>query len=124
MDMGFLKRLFGGDKEPAKYVDKRGVYFYVRCDNCGTITRVRADKEYDLIREDNGYVWHKSIVDNRCFRPMATVVHMDGNYQPTNEEVSGGSFVSEEDYDTFLKPEVSAEPEDVGDATDQLAGDQ
>jgi hypothetical protein len=124
MDMGFLKKLFGSKKEPAKYVDKRGVYFYVRCDNCGTITRVRADKEYDLIRDDNGFVWHKSIVDNRCFRPMVTVVQLDGNYQPTSEEISGGSFVSEKDYDTFLKPEASAELDDVGDATDLEVDDQ
>jgi len=124
MDMGFLKKLFGGEKKPAKYVDKRGVYFYVRCDNCGTVTRVRADKEYDLIRDENGFTWHKSIVDNRCFRSMVTVVHLDGNYQPTSEEISGGSFVSEEDYNTFLQPEVSGEPEDVGDATDQEADDQ
>ena len=122
--MGFLKKLFGGEKEPAKYVDTRGVYFYVRCDNCGTITRVRADKEYDLIRDDNEFIWHKTIVDNRCFRPIATVVHLDGSYQPTSEEISGGSFVSEEDYNAFMKPEVSIETDDVGDATDQEAGEQ
>lgn len=122
--MGFLKKLFGGEKKPAKYVDKRGIYFYVRCDNCGTITRVRADKEYDLIRDGSDFVWHKTIVDNRCFRPMATVVHLDGSYQTTSEEISGGSFVSEEDYNIFLKPEVSEELEDVGDATDQEVGDE
>jgi len=122
--MGFLKKLFGGDKKPAKYVDKRGIYFYVRCDNCGTVTRVRADKEYDLIRDDNEFIWHKTIVDNRCFRPIATVVHLDGSYQLTSEEISGGSFVSEEDYNAFMKPEVSIETDDVGDATDQEAGEQ
>ncbi len=122
--MGFLKKLFGGEKAPAKYVDKRGIYFYVRCDNCGTITRVRADKEYDLTRDGNDFIWHKTIVDNRCFRPMATVIHLDGSYQPTSKEISGGSFVSEEDYDSFLEPEVGAVEEDVGDPTDQGAGDQ
>ena len=122
--MGFLKKLFGGEKAPAKYVDKRGIYFYVRCDNCGTITRVRADKEYDLTRDGNDFIWHKTIVDNRCFRPMATVIHLDGSYHPTSKEISGGSFVSEEDYDSFLEPEVGAVEEDVGDPTDQGAGDQ
>ena len=121
--MGFLRKLFGGEKEPAKYVDKQGVYFFVRCDNCGTITRLRADKEYDLGREGNGYVWHKTIVDNRCFRPMATVVQLDSNFQPTSEEISGGSFVTEEDYNAFLAPAANGEAADVGDATDQEAGE-
>ena len=121
--MGFLRKLFGGEKEPAKYVDKQGVYFFVRCDNCGTITRLRADKEYDLGREGNGYVWHKTIVDNRCFRPMATVVQLDSNFQLTSEEISGGSFVTEEDYNAFLAPATNGEAADVGDATDQEAGE-
>jgi len=113
--MGFFKKLFGGDKKSGEYVDTRGVYFFVRCENCSTITRVRADKEYDLIRDGNGFVWHKSIVDNRCFRPIPTVVQLDGNFQVISEEISGGSFVSEEEYNASLEPEV-------GDATDQEIG--
>ena len=122
--MGFLKKLFGGDKDPAKYVDKRGVYFYIRCGNCGTITRVRADKEYDLSRDGNGFVWHKTIVDNRCFRPIPTVVQLDGQYQVTSEEISGGAFVSEEDYNAFLEPEESAEADNGGEVTDLEADGQ
>ena len=117
--MGFLRKLFGGEKEPEKYVDKRGVYFYVRCDNCGTITRLRADKEYDLVRDGNEFIWYKTIVDNRCFRSMPTVVHLDGNYQVTSEEISGGSFVSEEDYNASLEPEKNTELEEGKDMTDQ-----
>ncbi len=122
--MGFLKKLFGGDKEPGQYVDKQGVYFYVRCDNCGTITRVRADKEYDLIRETNGFVWHKTIVDNRCFRPMPTVVQLDGKYQVTSEEISGGIFISEMEYNDSLKPKESRETDEGGEITEQDAEDE
>jgi len=109
--MGFFKKLFGGAKQPGEYVDSRGVYFYVRCDHCGLITRVRADKEYDLTRDGNSFTWHKTIVDSRCFRSMVTVVHLDGNYQVTSEEISGGVFVTEADYKKSLQP-------DVGGATD------
>ncbi len=119
--MGFFKKLFGGEKKEAQYVDKRGIYFYVRCDNCGTVTRVRADREYDLLRDGSGFSWHKTIVDNRCFRPMATVVQLDGNYQPISEEITGGSFVSEEAFKAFIEP--APEHDDVGDATDQEAGE-
>lgn len=102
--MGFLKKIFGGgEKKKTEYVDTSGVYFYVRCDNCQAVTRLRADKEYDLSREDSGYVWHKTIVDNRCFRPMTTVVILDSNYNVTNAEIAGGQFVTEEDYLASLK---------------------
>lgn len=119
--MGFLKKLFGGEKKSGAYVDTRGVYFYVRCDNCGTITRLRADKEYDLIREDGGFVWHKTVVDNRCFRPMPTVVTLDSAFQLVNAEISGGSYVSEEEYNTWLESKRKAA--DVGDATEQSPHD-
>lgn len=100
--MGFLKRLFGGGDEPKKhgeYVDKDGLYFYVQCDNCGSRVRVRADKQHDLNREDGGYVWHKTIVDSRCFRPMRTVVYLDSNYNVTNYELSGGRYLTKEAYE-------------------------
>ncbi len=115
--MGFFKKLFGGERKPKEYVDTRGIYFYVRCDNCGTIARVRADKEYDLIREGSGFVWHKTIVDNRCFRPMPTVVTLDSNYQVVNAEISGGSYVSEAAYNAWLKAESQAA--EVGDVTEE-----
>lgn len=113
--MGFLKKLFGG-KEPEEYVDKRGVYFYVRCDNCGTITRLRADKEYDLSREGDGFSWHKTIVDNRCFRQIPAVVMLDSSYQVISEEITGGAFVSEAEYEASLRQpseEASGEVEDI-----------
>ncbi|MDX1414777.1 MAG: hypothetical protein R3293_11350 [Candidatus Promineifilaceae bacterium] len=101
--MGFLKKLFGGEKKSKEYIDTRGVYFYIRCDNCSTITRVRADKEYDLIRQGNGFAWHKTVVDNRCFRSMPTVVSLDNDYQVINAEISGGIYVSEEAYNSWLE---------------------
>lgn len=100
--MGFLKRLFGGEKKEQGYVDKQGIYFYVRCNNCGTIVRLRADKQYDLQKEGGGYVWHKTIVDNRCFRPMQTVVYLDKNYEVTSEEIQGGEYVTEAEYNAWL----------------------
>ena len=95
--MGFFKRLFGSEKNEA-YVDKQGVYFYVRCNNCGTIVRLRADKQYDLENNDGGYVWHKTIVDSKCFRPMPAVVILNSSYELENADIQGGQFVTEADY--------------------------
>jgi hypothetical protein len=111
--MGFLKKIFGGgEKKPSEYVDTRGVYFYVRCDNCGTIVKLRADKEYDLERQGDGFVWHKTIVDNRCFRSIPTVVLLDDKYNVVSAEISGGEYVTEETYNQFLQAEARDMMED------------
>jgi hypothetical protein len=103
--MGFLKKLFGGS-EAARgaekpYVDTQGVYFYVQCDRCGAPVRLRADKQHDLLAEGDGYVWHKTIVDNRCFRPMPTVVYLNAAYEMTGHEISGGHYITQEEYEAL-----------------------
>jgi uncharacterized Zn finger protein len=108
IQMGFFKKIFGGgEKKPSEYVDKRGVYFYVRCDNCGTVVKLRADKEYDLERQDNGFVWHKTVVDNRCFHSMPTVVVLDANYEVVSTEISGGEYVTEQNFEAYLQEQAS-----------------
>lgn len=104
--MSFLKKLFGDSgrdsrPEPA-VIDKQGVYFYVQCERCGTPVRLRADKQYDLINEGDGFVWHKTIVDNRCFRPMPTVVHLNSAYEMTSHEITGGRYITQEEYEALL----------------------
>ena len=95
--MGFLKNLFGGGKDK-KYVDDKGIYFYAKCDNCGSIVRVRADKQNDLNNTGNGYEWHKTIVDSTCFRRMQTVVSFDSKFNIVDSELTGGEYVSQADY--------------------------
>jgi hypothetical protein len=97
--MGFLKKLFGGKTTSGEYVDKDGVYFYVRCHHCGTIVRLRAAKQYDLERTEHGFTWHKTIVDSKCFRPMQAVVHLNRSYEVVSAEIEGGTFVNQADYD-------------------------
>ncbi len=111
--MGFFKKLFGGgEKKPSEYVDTRGVYFYVRCDNCGTVIKLRADKEYDLERQSDGFVWHKTIVDNRCFRSIPTVVVMNSSYEVVSAEISGGEYVTEQDFEAYLQEQAIKAAED------------
>ncbi len=103
--MGLLKKLFGGnanDGTAKPFKDDQGVYFYVQCDRCGTAIRLRTDKQYDLINEGGGYIWHKTIVDNRCFRPMPTVVHLNAAYEMASHEISGGRYISRDEYEAFL----------------------
>ncbi|HMT21307.1 MAG TPA: hypothetical protein PKE20_08700 [Promineifilum sp.] len=105
--MGFFKKIFGGNEAKGQpsgsaNADPQGVYFYVQCDRCGAVVRLRADKQYDLINEAGGYVWHKTIVDNRCFRPMPTVVHLNTAYEMTSQEITGGRYITREAYEEAL----------------------
>ena len=107
--MGFLKRLFGGGQQKSKkYVDKQGIYFHVQCDNCQSVVRVRADKQHDLQREGNGFAWHKTIVDSRCFRRMQTVVRLNSSYEVVDSELIGGHYISEDDYQRILAEQKAA----------------
>lgn len=96
--MGFLRRLFGGDDKGGEG-DTQGIYFYVRCNKCGSKVRVRADKQYDLNRTDDGYIWHKTIMDSKCFRQIPTVVHFDGDYNVVSTEIDGGEYITREEYE-------------------------
>lgn len=105
--MGFFKKLFGGgDDSKKEYVDKQGVYFYVQCNNCGKTVRLRADKQYDLSNDGGGYTWHKTIVDNKCFRPMETVVTLDSGYNVVNAEINGGKYITEDEFKKIEKEEA------------------
>lgn len=106
--MSFLRKLFGSSS-PAR--DERGIYLYVICDRCGDRLRLRIDREYDLNREGDGYTWHKTLVDNRCFRPMPTVVHFDRHYQVTSTEIEGGHYVSQEAYEAAGRKAAAEEEE-------------
>lgn len=81
--------------------DPEGFFFYVQCDNCGKAVRLRINKQWDLNRSDLGYVWHKTIVDSRCFRPMPTVVHFDSRYNVARAEIQGGHVISMAEYETL-----------------------
>lgn len=113
--MGFLKKLFGGDRTGSEGgSDRDGFFLYVQCDNCGKGVRLRVDRKHDLNLADEGYVWHKTIVDSKCFRPIPTVVHFDGNYNMIHSEIEGGHYIGKEEYESL---EVSQTTE--GDSIDR-----
>ena len=50
--------------------DRDGIYFYIKCSQCGAPVRVRADKRHDLMRDYNtgNLIWNKEIMDGACFQ--------------------------------------------------------
>ncbi|MCI0396564.1 MAG: hypothetical protein L0332_27995 [Chloroflexi bacterium] len=98
--MGIFRRLFGGGgTTPANQGDNEGFFVYVQCNNCGDKVRLRIHKQHDLNLAEGGYVWHKTIVDNRCFRPIPTEAHFDSHYQMTQAEIEGGQYITQAEYE-------------------------
>ncbi|MDX1616168.1 MAG: hypothetical protein R3300_17785 [Candidatus Promineifilaceae bacterium] len=98
--MGFLKKLFSGGQERRSGGDSDdGFFVYVQCDNCDQVVRLRIHKQHDLQVGSDGYTWHKTIVDSRCFKPIRTVAHFDRNYNLVSADMEGGRFVSAAAYE-------------------------
>jgi hypothetical protein len=92
-----LRGLVGGEGRPS---DSDGIYFYVRCGRCGQKLKVRADRRFDLTRDldEGGYVLHKEMMDGTCFSLMYATVRFDENKRIISQEVEGGEFISEEEF--------------------------
>lgn len=103
-----LKRLFGRNQKEKPYVDKDGIYFYAQCGRCETKVKSRADRRYDLGREDGGLSWHKTLVCTKCFQRMPVVVMFDSNYNVKTQDIEGGLFISAE---KFAEPPPSDDDE-------------
>jgi 3-deoxy-D-manno-octulosonic acid (KDO) 8-phosphate synthase len=106
--MGFLKKLFGGSGRQQQYHDKDGIYFHTRCQNCGSVVRNRISRQHDLNQSGGSYVWHKTIVDSRCFQPMLAVVRFDASFNVVNADISGGQHISESEYQQALQDAARA----------------
>ena len=86
--------------------DEHGYYFYVRCNRCGEVIRVRADRrwdfqqEFDAGREDvAGYSLHKEVMGQRCFEMIRTTIKFDSQRRETEREIHGGEFATREEYE-------------------------
>ena len=81
----------------------------VRCHACGEHIRVRIDREHDLSAEfdgasdwPSGYVVHKEVVGQQCFRRIGLDLTFDAQKRLTDQRATGGALVSREDYEAAL----------------------
>ncbi|MDQ7842255.1 MAG: hypothetical protein QN141_04340 [Armatimonadota bacterium] len=94
-----LRERWSGAASPA---DAHAVVFYVRCDRCGEVVRVRADRRWDLVQEledgVTGYTLYKDVLGTRCNQLMRMVVRFDREYRITHQDVEGGRFATAAEY--------------------------
>lgn len=110
--MGFLRRLFGGGRQPA--ADNYGYHLYIRCNRCSSIVHVRIDLRNDLAADygdtaAEGYLLVKEVMDDRCFRLMRAELTFDAKRRETKREVEGGTFVTEVEWDAQRAGTTSGE---------------
>ncbi len=108
--MNFLKRLFGG----AGQSGDSGMYFYIRSRRSGEVVAVRLDlnqlsPEYENERVV-GYFTHKTVVGQRSFERLEASFSFDANKRLTEKTVSGGEFVTREEWAAQQKNGVSSQP--------------
>jgi hypothetical protein len=116
--MGFFKRIvdtiFGSSKGEVK--DAEGIYFYVKCSRCGAPVRVRANRRYDLQRDDDsaGYILRKEVMDGTCFQLMQATIRYDPGYRVVDREIEGGEFIEWEEYQELTAPQSKDEEDATG----------
>ena len=80
----------------------RALWVYARCNRCQEALASRVDLVNDLsIADDGGYVCRKVLMGNkRCFQQIKVRLYFDGNRTVIDREISGGQFISAEDYES------------------------
>jgi hypothetical protein len=108
--LDFLRKLLGGGGSSTG--DPHGLFFYVQCQRCGATVRLHVHKLHDLNREDDRFVWRKTIVDSRCFKPIPTTVTFDSRYQIMHQEIDGGRYITAEEFARLKSREQSTTGDD------------
>ena len=102
--MGFLDALKSLFSEGAEG-DKNAYWVAVRCRRCGETIKTRIDLRNDLSRlEEGGFVVNKTLVGGqRCFERIEVKLIFDGNHQLVEREISGGDFITAEEFEAADK---------------------
>ncbi len=98
MSPNFFKKLFGKNEE-----DSSGfLWIYTQCDECEEKFRTLIRKYNDLTPTYNdegpAYVLKKELIGSSCPNRINLHLEFDGNYRKTSEEITGGHFITEEEY--------------------------
>jgi hypothetical protein len=79
------------------------IHIYVECERCKSRVHVRLDRRHDIsLREDGRYYVRKEIMDSKCFRLMAAEITFDSAYRVHSQEIQGGRFLTQAEFDTPL----------------------
>ena len=92
--MNFFKKLFQRTPEQPK---DNGIYINVQCGKCKNVMHVRIDKQYDINSDEEGRVWRKTLVCDRCYQKMRTEILFDQQFGMVSKEITSGSYLSDDE---------------------------
>jgi hypothetical protein len=94
-EMGFLSRLFGGGGGGRG--SDTGLYYYVQCDRCGEVIRVRVNPMSELSHSENerGFFVRKYITGKRCYNRIEALFNYDSGRRLKSNDITGGKLVDE-----------------------------
>lgn len=101
--MSFFKRLGAlFQNSPDTHV----LYYYIRCRRCGEVIKARADLRNELSIDygenelPSGFFYRKVLIGRgRCFQAIEVTMTFDAQRNMTSRKVTGGEFVTIDDYD-------------------------
>jgi hypothetical protein len=103
--MGFWERVLNILTGGKGVADPMIYWVYVRCDKCGEPLKARVDLRNELSaefgerREDTVYTTRKVLIGSgRCHAPVEVRLTFDWRRNPLRREISGGSFLTEQEY--------------------------
>ncbi len=104
--MGFLKKFFSKKMRDISVSGSPDIlWLYVQCRKCGQKLRLAVNKNTDLEDQYKGaeeaepsYILRKEAMDSKCFTRMLIYMEFDSNKNILSHEVSGGQFISEEEF--------------------------
>ncbi|MCC7446781.1 MAG: hypothetical protein IT324_05155 [Anaerolineae bacterium] len=110
--MNFIRQLTGlfSGKSGASG-DDVGMYYYVRCNRCKEVIRVRINPMNDLSATDNNDGWfvHKTIVGKRCYNRIEATFNYNKDRKLVDTEITGGTLVDQAAYDADQASQPAAE---------------
>jgi len=101
MVFSLFKKIFGKNEKNTQSNEQ--VWIYTQCDKCGEKFRTVIQKSHDLMPtyQDDGpaYILKKELIGKSCPNKINLTIQFDKNYNRLSEEITGGHFISRENYD-------------------------
>lgn len=98
--MIFKKRKKDVSKNPF-YDERDTLVLYLRCDKCGEVfmSHIRKMTELFADYQNNRYVLNKEYIGSRCPNRIQVRAVFKPNYRLESFEISGGAFITREEYE-------------------------
>jgi len=98
MSSGFFKKFFS-----KKEVDSSELFWiYTQCDKCGEKFKTLIRKNNDIAptykNEGPAFILRKELIGASCPNRINLYLEFDRSYRKISEEITGGHFISKEEY--------------------------